>query len=114
MTLEEEITALTLKWYKYVNLDHHKDRDCHWYIEKVWSYGNDPYYIAHHSGYLIDNWTSPKVETEELAMTILRDKLKRELDDAVIWLKDRIDMEEELDDWFGVPIEKVKEFIDKF
>lgn len=114
MTLEKEITILTEKWYKYVNLDHHKDRDCHWYIEKVWSYGNDPYYIAHHSGYLIDNWTSPKVETEELAMTILRDKLKRELDDAVIWLKDRIDMEEELDDWFGVPIEKVKEFIDKF
>lgn len=82
MTLEEEITKLTDLWYQYVNQDHHKDRDCHWYIEKIWSYGEEPYYIAYHHGYIINHWTSPKCATEELAQTLLRNKLKWELKDA--------------------------------
>jgi hypothetical protein len=86
MTLEEEITKLTDVWYEYVNKDHHKDRDCHWYIEKIWSYGQEPYYIAYHHGYIISHWTSPKCGTEEMAMTLLRDKIKRELEHAVEYL----------------------------
>jgi hypothetical protein len=86
MTLEEEITKLTDVWYEYVNKDHHKDRDCHWYIEKIWSYGQEPYYIAYHHGYIINHWTSPKCGTEEMAMTLLRDKIKRELEHAVEYL----------------------------
>jgi hypothetical protein len=81
MTLEEEITELTNQWMKYVSVDHHKDRDCHWHIEKCWAYGEDPYYQASHSGYILESWTSPKCATEELASTLLRDKLKRELED---------------------------------
>jgi hypothetical protein len=86
MTLEEEVTKLTDVWYEYVNKDHHKDRDCHWYIEKIWSYGQEPYYIAYHHGYIISHWTSPKCGTEEMAMTLLRDKIKRELEHAVEYL----------------------------
>jgi hypothetical protein len=83
MTLEEEITKLTDIWYEYINQDHHKDRDCHWYIHKTWSYGEEPYYIAYHYGYILDHWTSPRCATEEMASTLLRDKLKRELKDAI-------------------------------
>jgi len=79
MTLEEEITKLSKQWMDAIAGDHHKDRDCHWYIEKVWSYGEDPYYQAYHGGYLLDSWTSPRCGTEEMASTLLRDKLKREL-----------------------------------
>ena len=76
MTLEEEIIILSNKWYKYVSLDHHKDRDCHWYIEKVYSYGEEPYFIVYHEGYVAESWTSPKLRSMELAETILRDRLK--------------------------------------
>lgn len=76
MTLEEEITELTTKWYRYVGLDHHKDRDCHWYIQKVWSYGEEPYYYAYHYGYVAGEWQSPKLGSLELAQAVLRDRLK--------------------------------------
>jgi hypothetical protein len=86
MTLEEEVTKLTDVWYEYINKDHHKDRDCHWYIHKIWSYGEEPYYQAYHHGYIISHWTSPKCGTEDMALTLLRDKIKRELKDAVDYL----------------------------
>ncbi len=86
MTLEEEVTKLTNVWYEYVNKDHHKDRDCHWYIHKTWSYGEEPYYQAYHHGYITSHWTSPKCGTEEMALTLLRDKIKNELKDAVEYL----------------------------
>lgn len=110
MTLQEEVINLTAKWYKYVNLDHHKDRDCHWYITKTYSYGQEPYYEAHHSGYIIDHWTSPKCGTEELAETILRDKLRNELNTAIISLKDALGNQDALD-WLNQTEEEVKSLI---
>ena len=50
----EEITRLTDEWYCLIGKDHHKDRDCHWYIETRWSYGNPPEYTALHYGYIRD------------------------------------------------------------
>jgi len=79
MTIEKEITALSKQWMNALSNDYHKDRDCHWFIETIWSYGEDPYYQAHHGGYILETWTSPKCETAELAQTLLRDKLKKEL-----------------------------------
>jgi len=32
------ITNLTNEWYQLISRDHHKDRDCHFYINTVWSY----------------------------------------------------------------------------
>lgn len=57
--LEDEIQALTAKWYAYVNLDHHKDKDCHFYIEKRWSYGKRAQYRAWHYGYRAKDWAGP-------------------------------------------------------
>lgn len=53
--LIEEITKLTNEWYCLIGKDHHKDRDCHWYIETKWSYGNPPIYEVQHYGYIRDD-----------------------------------------------------------
>ncbi len=36
--LEQEIVDLSKIWYNFVSVDHHKDRDCHWYVEQYFSY----------------------------------------------------------------------------
>lgn len=110
VTLEEEIVQLTKKWYRYVNLDHHKDRDCHWYITKTYSYGDEAYYEASHSGYILDHWTSPRCGTEEMALTLLRDKLKHEVNHAIIHLKDTLDNKEALE-WFGSTKKEINSLI---
>ena len=110
MTLEEEIIELTNKWMKYISIDHHKDRDCHWYITKTYSYGQEPYWEASHHGYLLDNWTSPKCGTEELAKTILRDKLKREIDGAIMHLKDTTEYPDAIE-WMGTNVKEINKLI---
>lgn len=52
--IHDEITNLTSEWYKLIGKDHHKDRDCHWYIESRWSYGDGPKYMVIHHGYVAD------------------------------------------------------------
>lgn len=51
---EAEILALTNEWYVLVGQDTHKDRDCHFSIEKRWSYGQEPVYIVSHYGYVAE------------------------------------------------------------
>ena len=51
----EEITKLTDEWYGLIGSDHHKDKDCHWYIETKWSYGQPPKYSVQHFGYILDD-----------------------------------------------------------
>lgn len=87
MTLEEEITALTEKYYKYVSLDHHKDRDCHFWIEKKWSYGNPPTYSAHHVGYIGSDLNTKEFDEEEDAMMWLADNLKNKIKQAIKYLE---------------------------
>jgi len=52
--IEESILKLTNEWYFLIGKDHHKDRDCHWYIETKWSYGLLPKYYIRHFGYILD------------------------------------------------------------
>jgi hypothetical protein len=51
----EEITKLTDDWYILIGKDHHKNKDCHWYIETKWSYGQPPKYSVQHFGYILDD-----------------------------------------------------------
>lgn len=77
-TIIEEITELTAEWYKLIGPEHHKDRDCHWYIETKWSYGQPPLYTIQHFGYILDdineNWS-----TYELALERLKETLTEEI-----------------------------------
>ena len=37
---EKEVADLCLKYHMVIGNDHHKDRDCHFFISKRWSYGH--------------------------------------------------------------------------
>ena len=77
----EEITKLTDEWYSLIGSEHHKDRDCHWYIETKWSYGRYPTYIIRHHGYVLDeieeNWSTYDMALKRLK-EILEEKIKEE------------------------------------
>lgn len=79
-TIIEEITKLTGEWYKLIGPDHHKDKDCHWYVETKWSYGRPPVYVIQHYGYILDEI----VETwsdYNLALNRLKEILEKEIKD---------------------------------
>jgi len=76
----EEITKLTEEWYFLIGKDHHKDRDCHWYIEIKWSYGYPPVYTIQHFGYILDN-IEEECNSYEEALTVLRDTLKEKIEE---------------------------------
>jgi hypothetical protein len=69
------ITQLTDEWYKLIGKDHHKDRDCHFYINTVWSYGQDPVYRVEHYGYIVDEIEEDFYSYDE-AVIFLEKKLK--------------------------------------
>lgn len=43
-------------WYELIGGDHHKDRDCHFYIERNFSTYKKSEWRLHHQGYWIDNY----------------------------------------------------------
>jgi hypothetical protein len=77
--LVEEITQLTKEWYKLIGGDHHKDRDCHWYVETKWSYGDSPKYIVQHFGYILDDILIEN-DTYEQALVCLKNTLKESIE----------------------------------
>lgn len=90
MNVEEEIVYLSKVWYDYVSLDHHKDRDCHFYVKKNWAYGNEPYYEAYHYGYVAADFEGTKCDTLEEAQEELRDFLYMAIYKEEQWLLDAI------------------------
>lgn len=54
----------------------HKDRDCHWYIEVAWSYGEEPEYKVIHNGYIIGN-IEINCTSYELALLELKQLLQK-------------------------------------
>jgi len=92
---EQYITRLTKIWYELVSLDHHKDRDCHWYINKVWSYGQEPYYSVEHYGYVYDK-VEGEFDTYEEAEEYLLDTITHAIKGEEQWAKEVL---EETDCW---------------
>lgn len=86
----QEITKLSEEWYFLIGKDHHKDRDCHWYIETKWSYGYPPKYQVQHFGYVLDR-IEEEFESYENALKFLKDTLIREIEEYKKHLKDEED-----------------------
>jgi hypothetical protein len=80
----DEITKLSDEWYHLIGKDHHKDRDCHWYIETRWSYGYEPKFVVLHHGYILDR-IEEEYDTYEEALnmlkTLLSESVEREKDE---------------------------------
>ena len=87
MTTEEildQITELSKEWYILIGGDHHKDRDCHFYINTVWSYGQKQKYRAEHFGYIFDDIEEEFDTYSEAAMFLLnkiREMIKHKKND---------------------------------
>lgn len=84
--VQAEIVRLTNIWMRFVGTDHHKDRDCHWYVEKYYSYGEAPYYQAYHHGYIGEDFTGTKCITLEEAEEELLNAIKFEIHRAKKWV----------------------------
>jgi hypothetical protein len=78
MTTEEilnQITKLSKEWYILIGGDHHKDRDCHFYINTVWSYGQKQKYRVEHYGYIFRD-IEEEFDTYDAAAQFLLNKIK--------------------------------------
>jgi len=107
---KREITRLSRFWYEYVSDDHHKDCDCHWYITKVWSYGNKPKYIAQHFGYIFDGGEIVCGSLQEAHKALLN-LLKQAIDREKEWGKQVMDNQKEYDSYQISKAEKILKFI---
>jgi hypothetical protein len=65
--------ALSL-WYNIIGQDHHKDRDCHFYIQKNYSTYLESTWNVYHNGYILKDY-SQDFPTFELALQGLLDLL---------------------------------------
>lgn len=87
ITIEDAIIKLSNIWYNLISFDHHKDKDCHWYIEKKWSYGEKPDYHVIHNGYIGDcinkNFSTSK-EAHEFLLCTLKKYIKEQFE----WAED--------------------------
>jgi hypothetical protein len=72
----KKITELTDKLYNLLGREHHKDRDCHYYIKTRWSYGKPPVYVIVHNVYIFDD-ISEEWASYELACIRLKDLLEK-------------------------------------
>jgi hypothetical protein len=88
MTLQEEITELTNEWYNLIGGNHHKDRDCHFYIKTKWSYGKPPVYFVEHFGYIVHDYIEIEYKTYDEALVGLRDKLKEIIEEQRKWIEE--------------------------
>lgn len=108
--IEQKILKYTQFWYEYVNTDHHKDRDCHFSIEKTWSYGKEPTYSFYHNGYIGSRSTSPKREKYEHALRDMQVWFEREIESAKEWVRHV----EEDDHWNVDAKSKSREILERY
>ena len=90
----QEITKLTEEWYHLIGKDHHKDRDCHWYIETKWSYGQSPKYNVQHWGYILGDIVE-ECNSYDQALVKLKEILTKEIKEYRLYLTN----EDEEDEW---------------
>lgn len=83
----QDITFLTEEWYKLIAKDHHKNRDAFWTIHTIWSYGDSPYYIVEHNGYVYND-VYEKFNTYEEALIFLKEELKKAIEEVKKYDKD--------------------------
>lgn len=77
--IQTEIVKLSEEWYELISGNHHKDKDCHWYIETRWSYGEQPEFRVLHHGYITDD-IEIACDSYETALMELRTILKRAIE----------------------------------
>lgn len=108
---EKEILRLTSFWYDYVGKDHHKDRDCHWYINGVWSYGKPPIFRLEHYGYIAHEVEAEEFSTHKEAQIGLIALLEEIILEEKSWAN--MVLKSKKGEWDNLQIEQAK-MIDEF
>jgi hypothetical protein len=83
---KNDVQSLSAIYYRLVGIDHHKDRDCHFYLNEVFSYGQEPYFRVEHYGYisdLPDEISEARFSTRDEAYVALRDWLQITISDLL-------------------------------
>ncbi len=88
--MKDKILKLTKLWYEYVGMDHHKDCDCHWFINKIWSYGGEPYYKIIHDGYIYEAKNYKRYKTYEAAEKALYREIHKAFRLELEWAKEAV------------------------
>ena len=77
--IQKDIVRLSEEWHDLISGDHHKDKDCHWYIETRWSYGEQPEFRVLHHGYVTDD-IEIACDSYDTALMELRTIIKRAIE----------------------------------
>ena len=109
--MEDKILKLTKLWYEYVGMDNHKDQDCHWFINKIWSYGDEPYYKIIHDGYFYEAKNYKRYKTYAAAEKALCSEMHKAFKEELKWAKDVVAFASAYD---KTQIEKAKWFIENY
>lgn len=80
--LEAQITQLTETWMVLIGPEHHKDSDCHFYIQRTWSYGKPPYWEVMHFGYWCDMQLKKKCDSYFDALNTLATYIEEQIERA--------------------------------
>lgn len=81
----EDITKLSYEWNTLIGHSHHKSRDCHWYIETKWSYGQPPKYNVQHRGYILGD-IEEECDSYDRALVKLKEILEKEIREYRLYL----------------------------
>jgi hypothetical protein len=83
VTRREELIDKALKlWYDLIGGDHHKDRDCHFYIEKQYSTYVPSTWTVYHNGYILKDYKQ-EFPTFEQALQGLLDFLLEKIAEEI-------------------------------
>ena len=90
----QAIKELTALWYSLL-IDHHKDRDCHFFVTNKFSYDGEEKWYAFHEGYIAGDWYSEYFNTKEETYKYLLKKLANQCREEI---KHFIEHPETIDD----------------
>lgn len=80
MTNHEKIIELNKIWYPLISAEHHKSRDCHFYIIIDYHYGEKVSYTVEHKGYIVHDYDN----TEWYSLEEAEQELVRLLSNSIL------------------------------
>ena len=78
-------------------MDHHKDKDCKWYIMEAWEYGSYPHYYIEHDGYIYQNKNLKNYKTRMEAENALIREIRKAFRQELKWANDVVEHPDEYD-----------------
>jgi hypothetical protein len=90
---EESFLKLLKLWYKLIGGDHHKDRDCHFFIERHYCTYQKPVWVASHRGYIseFEGTYDSFIQAQQGLIEFLIEAIAQEIDSAEIQAREDLE-----------------------